>query len=124
MPIKPRAVMITAAAAGPAVLALMLAATAPAAAQDATEETTPAPNAGPVQACPTRDALERSMDSPSGVVPEGCRAVTVNVLESRGERLCLIEFGEGDGGVLDALRDAATRSQWWVRCEALAAAAN
>jgi hypothetical protein len=93
--------------------------TLPAAAQDAA-------GAGPepLIACQSQQALQQVIGSQGSIMPDGCRNVSISVLQSNGERLCLVDLSEGGEGVLDQLRDVAVNQEWWIRCDDLAAAAR
>ena len=91
-----------------ATLCLMFAAV-PAAAQDAEA----------LYACPSQETLQQTIDSNNDFVPDGCRAVNVSVLDSDGQRLCVLQLGETAGNVLQQLQDVVTEDELWVRCDLL-----
>ena len=74
-------------------------------------------------ACSTQAALEQVIGSNGTITPDECQSISVNSLASDGRQLCLINFGAGEGGLLDQVRDFAMPSEWWVECELLATAA-
>ena len=74
-----------------------------------------------IVACPDQPALEQSINSAGSIMPEECTTLQVNSLRSANGELCLIDFGL-DQGFIGQLRDAAFPTQWWVRCDDLAAA--
>ncbi len=76
-----------------------------------------------IMACESQPELEQVWNSNGEITPDGCREVTVSVLESDGERLCLLDLRSGEGGLLDNLREVAVSEEWWVRCADLTAAA-
>jgi hypothetical protein len=77
-----------------------------------------------IVACETQREIGQVIGSGGDITPQGCRKMTISVLESEGRQLCLIDFsGEGEG-IVDQLRKAAVSEQWWVRCEELQAAAR
>lgn len=82
---------------------------------------TAAQDAAPIFACPTQETLEQTIDSAGDFVPDGCRAVNISVLDSDGERLCVLQLGETSGNVLQQLQDVVTEDELWVRCDLLAA---
>lgn len=73
----------------------------------------------PVAVCQEQSELEQVLGSGGDIMPDGCRGLAVSVLEQDGERLCLLDFTETDGGFLGQLREAAVAEAWWVRCENL-----
>lgn len=70
-----------------------------------------------VSVCEEQQQLEQVIGSEGGITPEGCRQATISVLESRGERLCLLDFSGAADGVLAEIQQAATQQKWWVRCQ-------
>lgn len=74
----------------------------------------------PVVACPTQDELEQVVGSDGQIRPDGCTTLQVNALSTERGDICLIDFGL-DEGFLGRIRDAAFPTQWWVKCEDLAA---
>jgi hypothetical protein len=91
---------------------ILLLATAAVGAQDA------------VIACQEQAQLEQVHASDGDIMPEGCRKVTVSVLEDDGERLCLVDFAGTGEGLVDQLREATVTERWWMRCEDLLQAAR
>ena len=79
------------------------------------------PAAGGITACPSQGELEQTINSDAAIVPDDCTTLEVNSLRSENGELCLIDFGI-DEGFLGRLRDVAFPSQWWMKCEDLAAA--
>ncbi|HEV7274713.1 MAG TPA: hypothetical protein VGN80_00315 [Devosiaceae bacterium] len=75
-----------------------------------------------IYACTSQQELEQTVQSSGSIVPDGCRTLTVESLISDTEALCLLNFAAGDEDLLGQLQEAATPSEWWVRCDALAAA--
>jgi hypothetical protein len=75
-----------------------------------------------VFACTSQQELEQTMQSDGSIVPDGCRTVSVNTLSSEGQELCLLNFDAGEEDILGQLQEAALPSEWWVECDALAAA--
>ncbi|WP_417308433.1 hypothetical protein [Devosia sp.] len=75
---------------------------------------------GPLTACPSQGELEQTLNSDGTIVPDACTTLEVNSLRSDNGELCLIDFSM-DEGVIGTLRDAAFPSQWWVKCDELAA---
>lgn len=75
-----------------------------------------------VFACTSQQELEQTMQSDGAIVPDGCRTVSVESLTADGEELCLLNFAAGEEDILGQLQEAALPSEWWVECEALAAA--
>jgi hypothetical protein len=71
--------------------------------------------------CTTQQDLEQVLASDGSIVPDNCRTLAISSLESDGRELCLLSFGEAEGGVLETLRDVAGTSEWWVACDALRA---
>lgn len=96
----------------PALLLALAWLSSPAAAQDA------------LPACQEQHELEQVIASGGDLIPDGCRNITVTEVETDEARLCVIDFSAEDDGVLQQLRDAAIPEQWWVRCDALAGAAQ
>lgn len=74
-----------------------------------------------IVACPSQQELEQVIGSSGEVRSEECTTIDVSHLTGAGSELCLIDFGL-DQGFLGRLRDAAFPTQWWVRCDQLAAA--
>jgi hypothetical protein len=77
-----------------------------------------------ITACESQPALEQVWNSNGQIRPDGCRDVTLSVLESDGERLCLLDLRSSEGGLLNELREVAVSEEWWVRCADIAAAAR
>lgn len=77
---------------------------------------------GQVFACTSQQELEQTMQSDGSIVPDGCRSVSVSSLSADGRDLCLLNFAAGEEDLLGQLQEAALPSEWWVECEALAAA--
>lgn len=77
-----------------------------------------------ITACESQPELEQVWNSNGEIRPDGCREVTVSVLESDGERLCLLDLRSGEGGLFNELREVAVSEEWWVRCADFLAAAS
>lgn len=77
-----------------------------------------------VAVCEDQQGLEQVIGSNGDIMPDGCRRLTISVLEDGGERLCLLDFSSREEGFVDQLRDAAFSDRWWVRCDALGSAAE
>lgn len=75
-----------------------------------------------VFACTSQQELEQTIQSDGSIVPDGCRSLSVSSLRSDGEELCLLDFDAGEEDLLGQLQEAALPSEWWVECDALAAA--
>lgn len=73
----------------------------------------------PVAVCQEQSELEQVLGSGGDIKPDSCRGLTVSMLEQDGDRLCLLDFSETDGGFISQLREAAVVEAWWVRCEDL-----
>lgn len=99
---------------GATIFAAATVVTAPVHAQTVTE--------GQVFACGSQQELEQTMQSDGAIVPDGCRTVSVESLTSDGQELCLLNFDAGEEDILGQLQEAALPSEWWVECDALAAA--
>jgi hypothetical protein len=76
----------------------------------------------PIPACESQQELEQVLGSDGQITPDGCRNVTVSVLDIDGQRLCLLDLSAGGEGLVDRLREAAISERWWVRCDDLTAA--
>ena len=74
-----------------------------------------------VMACQEQAQLEQVRASDGDILPEGCRDVSVSVLENGGDRLCLLDFTGAGDGLIDQLREAAVTERWRVDCRDLAA---
>ncbi|MCF1504811.1 hypothetical protein [Afifella sp. H1R] len=94
-------------AAGAATALITLAIAAPAAAQER------------FPACQSQQSLQQIIGSNGELMPSDCRNLTITRLESDSGSLCLIDFSNAGGGVVQALRDAAMPEKWWVRCDQL-----
>ena len=101
--------------------ALLIALTLPFAVQSSPSWAQAAPTSPGVVACPSQDELEQSINSAGSITPDDCTTLQLNSLTSDNGDLCLIDFGL-DQGFIGQLRDAAFPTQWWVRCDDLAAA--
>lgn len=99
---------------GASIFATVAATTVPAHGQTATDSQ--------VFACSSQQELEQTMQSDGAIVPDGCRTVSVGTLDSDGRELCLLNFAAGEEDLLGQLQEAALPSEWWVECDALAAA--
>ncbi|MCT7377308.1 hypothetical protein [Chelativorans salis] len=75
-----------------------------------------------IPACQDQQQLEQVLGSNGDIMPEGCRNVNISVLESNGERLCLVDLSGSDEGIVEQLREAAVEQRWWIRCEDIEAA--
>lgn len=75
-----------------------------------------------IYACTSQQELEQTVQSSGSIVPDGCRTLTVESLTSDTEELCLLNFAAGEEDLLGQLQEAAAPSEWWLRCDALAAA--
>lgn len=75
-----------------------------------------------IYACTSQQELEQTVQSSGSIVPDGCRTLSVALLTSDTEELCLLSFAAGDEDLLGQLQEAAAPSEWWLRCDALAAA--
>jgi len=75
-----------------------------------------------IYACTSQQELEQTVQSSGSIVPDGCRTLTVESLTSDTEELCLLNFAAGQEDLLGQLQEAATPSEWWLRCDTLAAA--
>ena len=95
-----------------AALALSVAVAAPATAQEA------------FPARQSQQSLEQIIASDGRLMPDDCRRLTVTAVRGDRGRLCVIDFSQAGGGVLDRLREAALPAQWWVRCDRLADGGN
>lgn len=76
-----------------------------------------------VPACQSQQELEQVVASDGRITPDGCRSLAITVLESDGQRLCLLDLSSDDEGIVDQLREAALPERWWVRCDELSQAA-
>ncbi|MCT8269019.1 MULTISPECIES: hypothetical protein [Afifella] len=94
-------------AAGAATALIALTAAAPAAAQER------------FPACQSQQSLQQIIGSNGELMPSDCRNLTITRLKSDSGSLCLIDFSNAGGGVVQALRDAAMPEKWWVRCDQL-----
>jgi len=86
--------------------------------------TTPSFAQQSLQACSTQQELEQTLGSNGSIVPDGCRTIAIGSLVSGANRLCRIDLSSGDQGILSRLQDAAVPTEYWVRCDELAAAAT
>lgn len=77
-----------------------------------------------IPACESQQELEQVLDSDGRIMPDGCRSVSLSVLDSDGQRLCLLDLSADGEGFVEQLRDAAISEQWWFRCEDLETAAQ
>lgn len=75
-------------------------------------------------ACQEQSQLEQVSASNGDIMPEGCREVTVSVLDGDGDRLCLVDFTGTGEGLIDQLREAAVTERWWLHCEDLLTSAR
>lgn len=75
-----------------------------------------------IYACTSQQELEQTVQSSGSIVPDGCRTLSVESLTSDTEKLCLLSFAAGEEDFLGQLQEAAAPSEWWLRCDALAAA--
>jgi hypothetical protein len=68
-------------------------------------------------ACQSQQELEQLLASDRGFMPDGCRNVAVNSLESEHGNICVMDFQPDENqGVLDRITEAALPTQWWVSC--------
>ncbi|MDZ5697549.1 hypothetical protein [Chelativorans sp. M5D2P16] len=72
---------------------------------------------GSIPACPEQQQLEQVLGSNGDIMPEGCRNVNISVLESDGDRLCMVDLSGSGEGVVEQLREAAVDQRWWMRCQ-------
>ncbi|MDQ0325115.1 hypothetical protein J2R99_000964 [Rhodopseudomonas julia] len=70
-------------------------------------------------ACQSQQSLQQIIGSNGELMPSDCRNLTITRLKSDSGSLCLIDFSNAGGGVVQALRDAAMPEKWWVRCDQL-----
>jgi hypothetical protein len=89
-------------------LAFALSMMAPAAAQDAS-----------MTACESQQEMEQVIQSDGDLMPDGCRTLNVTSIDSGSGELCVLDFEAADPGVLDALQEQVTTTQWWVACAEL-----
>ena len=75
-----------------------------------------------IYACTSQQELEQTVQSSGDIVPDGCRTLSVESLTSDTEELCLLSFAAGEEDLLGQLQEVAAPSEWWLRCDALAAA--
>lgn len=72
--------------------------------------------------CKSRDGAQLLMQgNAGGALPDGCRQVTIRRLETPAGAVCALDFGQQDGGVVTALRDAVATTEWWTACTNLKA---
>lgn len=75
-----------------------------------------------IPACQEQQQLEQVLGSDGEIMPEGCRRMNISVLESDGERLCLVDLSGADEGIVERLQEVAVEQRWWVPCEDIGAA--
>ena len=54
-------------------------------------------------------------------LPQDCRRATIRRLDTPSGPVCAIGFGQRDGGVVGAVRDAVAKTEWWTACASLRA---
>ena len=89
-------------------IAFALSAIAPAAAQETT-----------LTACESQQEMEQVIQSDGDLMPDGCQTLTITSVETDAAELCVLNFEAADPGVLDALQEEVTTTQWWVDCAEL-----
>lgn len=73
----------------------------------------------PPIACENQQSLEQALASDGGIMPDDCRPISIERLNSDGRDLCLVDLSQPDDGLIGSLREAAAPVEWWVTCEAL-----
>ena len=73
----------------------------------------------PMIICESQQSLEQTLGSDGSILPDDCRDATIAQLDSNGRALCFIDLSQGEGGLIDDLRDVATAQEWWVECSSL-----
>lgn len=72
-----------------------------------------------VPVCESQRELGQLLGSDGQVMPGGCRYVTLSLLDSDGQRLCLLDLYTEGEGVVEQLRDAVISEQRWSHCSDL-----
>ncbi len=71
--------------------------------------------------CASRENAQMLMQSgPGAAMPEGCRIAIVRRLDTPAGALCHIDISPRSG-VVGAMRDAVTTTEWWTACANLRA---
>ncbi|MCB8836647.1 hypothetical protein [Aurantimonas sp. VKM B-3413] len=75
-----------------------------------------------VSACQSEQDLQQVINSDGQLSPDGCRQITITPVRSENGQLCVLDFANGDEGIINQLRSAAMPDKWWVRCDSLTGA--
>ena len=70
-------------------------------------------------ACESQQEMEQVIQSDGDLMPDGCRTLTITSVDADTGELCVLDFEATDPGLLDALQEEVTTSQWWVDCAEL-----
>ncbi len=70
-------------------------------------------------ACESQQDLEQVVQSDGDLMPDGCGTLTITSVDADAGELCVLDFEAADPGMLDALQEEVTTSQWWVDCAEL-----
>jgi hypothetical protein len=74
-----------------------------------------------VPVCPSRDEAQLAMQrAPDAALPQGCRMAMVRRLDTSAGPVCSIELRQQEG-VVAAVREAMTTTEWWTACANLRA---
>lgn len=72
-------------------------------------------------ACQNQQALEQMLASDGQFMPDECRNIAVNSLETENGRICVMDFqADENSGLIGQITDAALPTHWWVLCDDLA----
>ncbi|UUP19844.1 hypothetical protein [Nitratireductor thuwali] len=70
-----------------------------------------------IPACQDQQNLEQVLGSNGEIMPEDCREATISVLETDGDRLCLVDLSGESEGIVGEIRDVAVEQRWWMSCQ-------
>lgn len=70
-------------------------------------------------ACESQQEMEQVIQSDGDLMPDGCRTLTITSVDADTGELCVLDFEAADPGMLDALQEEVTTTQWWVDCAEL-----
>ena len=101
-------------------LGLALSVIAPAAAQDSSQDTSQdTSQETSMTACESQQDMEQVIQSDGDLMPDDCGTLTITSVEADAGELCVLDFQAADPGVLDALQEEVTTTQWWIDCAEL-----